>query len=87
MTTVKRQKLFCGACGSELAPDDVKRLPSAASAFVWQQESPGCSFWRCRKCVEGEAFPPGFENDEWYRALDDGGRDFSLSSRLMRVSR
>jgi len=76
--------MFCGACGCELAPEDMKSLPNANSSFAWQQESPGCSFWRCQKCVDLGRFPPGFESDSWYRALADDALEVSASSRLRR---
>jgi len=75
MTTVRRQKVFCGACGDEIALQDRKRSPSAQSAFAWQQENPGCSFWRCRKCADAGRLPPGLERDEWYRALAEAELD------------
>jgi len=67
MTTGRRQRVFCGACGREVPPGSLAKAPSARSSVAWPEESAHPSLWRCERCVEAGLGGPdsSFEGASW----------------------
>jgi len=66
VTTGRRRRVYCGACGTEVSLDAVTRTPSARAAVAWSEATPHPSLWRCDSCVEAGRLEPDSSEGAWH---------------------